>query len=64
MILTGESRSTRGRTCPIATLSTTNPREAGPLSVGFANLIQMSLVLSCLSVSRSEAVCLLTQRDA
>jgi hypothetical protein len=29
MILTGESRSTRRKTCPSATLSTTNPKQTG-----------------------------------
>ena len=30
MKLTGENRSTRGKTCPSATLSTTNPTWTGP----------------------------------
>jgi hypothetical protein len=30
MKLTGENRSTRGRTCPSATLSTTNPTWTDP----------------------------------
>jgi hypothetical protein len=30
MKLTGESRSTREKTCPSATLSTTNPTWTGP----------------------------------
>jgi hypothetical protein len=30
MKLTGENRSTRGKTCPSATLSTTNPTSAEP----------------------------------
>jgi hypothetical protein len=30
MKLTGENRSTRGKTCPSATLSTTNPTWADP----------------------------------
>jgi hypothetical protein len=30
MKLTGENRSTRGKTCPSATLSTTNPTRTDP----------------------------------
>jgi hypothetical protein len=30
MKLTGENRSTRGKTCPSATLSTKNPTRTGP----------------------------------
>jgi hypothetical protein len=32
MTLTGENRSTRGKTCPCATLSTTNPIWTDPVS--------------------------------
>jgi hypothetical protein len=36
MKLTGENRSTRGKTCPSATLSTTNPTWTDPgLNPGF-----------------------------
>ena len=32
MKLTGENRSTQGKTCPNATLSTTNPTRTNPVS--------------------------------